>query len=147
MHRPVHWAFPSHKVEVGGTAEEAAVKAVDLWLWAAVRKGGESDAVDSAFSICPRLAKRMHRALSEMQCIGEFEGTTYFGCKLDELEDHIACFHAARAEDTIASFRLTEQQSRQFNSFGIVKVSDLRVGVGAGDILAAAAAKEKGVAA
>ena len=139
----IHWAFPSHKVEVDNSPKDAAIKAVDLWAGSAVRKGGSPDAVDSIFALCPTLSRKMHLAIDGMEPLGEFEGIVYFVCTIDGMWDHRGDFVAARREDTIASFRLTDQQKKQYSGFNIAKPSWIRDGVSSGDILAAALAEKQ----
>ena len=139
-----HWAFPSHKVEIGETPAEAAVKAIDLWAGAAVHKGGEEGAVPSTFALCPKLSRKVCASINNMQTLGEIDGVFYFGFKIEDMREHLACFHAARREGTIASFRLTEQQKLQYSGFEILRLSSILSGVGGSDIKAAAAAKEQG---
>ena len=141
----VRWAFPSHKIEIGGTAEEAVVKAIDLWVGAAVHKGGELDAIESAYAICPKLAKKVCAALHKLEYVGEFDNTLYYACKLESLQEHWACFHAARRRDTIAAFRLTDQQERLHNGFEFCMPSEITSGVSSSDVSAALAAEVLGV--
>eukprot|EP00966_Prymnesium_polylepis_P215877 4998042-Prymnesium_polylepis.1 len=98
---------------------------------AAVHKGGERGAIESAYALCPKLSVRMCKAMNEMTELGEFNGIEYSACRLEDgdLQAFRASFYAARREDTLASFRLTDQQKKQYDDFAVVAAAAITTGV------------------
>jgi transposase InsO family protein len=96
--------FPSHPVEVGYPARDAAVKAFDVYGGVALRKGAPRSA--GGLAVMPETARRIGLGFKELRSIGVFGNTTFFEAFVPELADLRASFTAARKD--VNGYRLTK---------------------------------------
>ena len=135
-------SFPSHQVEVSGTAREAAVRGFDTMAGSALRRGGaaESQTVYEAYSLTPLLGPILTKQFEDMPSLGVFGNTEYFVCTLQakSLRNFAGAFYMAR--QPVNGYRITPTLQKRHVGFQLCRVSTALTRLQAYDKLALEAA-------
>ena len=117
------FVLPSSPVEVGGTAQDAAVRGFDTLAGAALRRGA-SNTQSAAHETCVLsgvLGPMLSRRMEALQFVGRFGNTAYFACVLQKgtLRHYASAFFMAR--QPVAGFRLTATMQRRHCGFQLCR--------------------------
>ena len=116
-------SFPSHQIEPGGNARDAAARGFDLMCGSALRRGGEggSQTVYESHSLSPQLSVMLTRGFDEMPSIGTWGNTEYFCCVLQPgtLRNFASAFYMAR--QPVNGYRLTPTLQKRHVGFQLAR--------------------------
>ena len=119
----VETTFPSHQVESGGNAREAAIRGFDLMCGSALRRGGDDGCqqVYESRSLSPQLSVMLTKAFEKMPTIGKWGNTEYFCCVLQPgtLRNFAGAFYMAR--QPVNGYRLTATLQKRHVGFQLTR--------------------------
>ena len=124
------WHLPSYQLELSGTADDAAIRAFDMFAGAALRKRDDCDLARHFPALAPGFSKALNRAVDERQHVCKLGSdklaSSYYSIKLRgvSLSDYASLLYAAQLKCN--GFRQLETDRKKNGPFRYATYEEAR---------------------